>query len=654
MGRSPRVVRHLYVMVLAAAALRCADEAQSPSASPNRPAFSTPHGPHRVPPDLPGHWHLNRDGARLTLSIAADPATGALTGTSLSEAPGATPDVIDSGFYAQGILRLHVVEPTGPVHYRVRVADGVLAGRTSTSAQTPPNESTDYTGRVTGWREETFDSAPRVWDVSLDGHTQAVLRIDRATPDGAARIGTLKPYALDGVLDEQPSEDVDVREWDGRLLSFVRRAAPGQPTYTATAVGRTLAGTTSLGDAAPAAWGGTRMEVLTHGLGLRTAAEVAEWQSRTRRRLALLALGGNPAPLDMQVADLGTSAPSPDLAGWDRDDDVASWPPNYALHELTFDSRVPALAGGEAAPRHAHGFLAVPTSPAPPGGYPVALALNGHGGSARDVFDPLGLYWYGDSLARRGYVVVAIDVGHRPLADRASVYDGYATGDDPATGNGLHPAIEASGMSSDWEEDGERAWDAMRGLDYALGRPDVNPAAVVAAGLSMGGEITDWVGAMDPRIGAVVSAGSPADLAVMRLHGNHPCWEWQRGDVREYLDPGDLDALVAPRTAIRETGLADTVYSSAPAPFAIAKEVVRRAEPTFEAAGGRLIHYLHFDGHAFHAGQFCPVEGSADGVTAPEVAGPTAADPWATGWAADPDRTPIAPSIYAFLPGGGA
>ncbi|HVT09287.1 MAG TPA: hypothetical protein VHO67_17625 [Polyangia bacterium] len=647
-------MRHLCVIVLTGVAAGCADDAQAPSAAPNRPAFSTPHGPHRVPPDLPGHWYLNRDGVRLTLSIVADPATGALTGTSLSEAPGAAADVIDSGFYAEGILRLHVVEPTGPVHYRVRVADGILAGRTSTSAQAVPDDSTDYTGRVTGWREETFDSAPRVWDVSLDGHTQAVLRIDRSTPDGAARVGTLKPYALDGILDEQPSEDVDVREWDGRLLSFVRRAAPGQPTYTATAVGRTLAGTASLGDATPVAWGGTRMEVLTHGLGLRTAAEVAEWQSRTRRRLALLELGGNPTPANMAVVDLGTSAPLPDVGDWDRDDDMGSWPASYTLHELTFDSRVPALAGGEVSTRHAHGYLAVPNSPAPAGGYPVALALNGHGGSALDVFDPAGLYWYGDSFARRGFVVVAVDVGHRPLADRASVYDGYATGDDPTTGNGLHPAIEPAGMTSDWEEDGERAWDAMRGLDYALARTDVNPAAVVAVGLSMGGEITDLVGAMDPRIGSVVSAGSPADLAVMRLHGNHPCWEWQRGDAREYLDPGDLDALVAPRLVVRETGLADAVYSSAPAPFAIAKEVVRRAQPAFDAAGGRLIHYLHFDGHAFHAGQFCPAEGSADGVTIPEVGGPLAADPWATGWAADPDRTPVAPSIYAFLPGGGA
>jgi dienelactone hydrolase len=333
---------------------------------------------------------------------------------------------------------------------------------------------------------------------------------------------------------------------------------------------------------------------------------------------------------------------------------MSSWPQSYVLHELAFDSRVPALLGGEALSRHAHGYLAVPTTPAAPGGYPVALALNGHGGSARDVFDPTGMYWYGDSFARRGFLVVAVDVGHRPLVDRASVYADDATGDDPGTGNGLHPAIEPPGASSDWEEDGERAWDAMRALDYALGRPDVNRAAVVAVGLSMGGEITDWVGAMDPRVGVAVAAGSPSDLAIMRLHGNHPCWQWQRGDVREYLDPGDLEALVAPRVLVRETGLADGIYSDAAAPFATAKEVVRRAGPAFSAAGGQLIHYLHFDSHAFHVGQFCPEEGNADGVTTPTVTAPHPSDPWSTTWAADPGRTPIAPSLFALLPGGGA
>jgi hypothetical protein len=156
---------------------------------------------------------------------------------------------------------------------------------------------------------------------------------------------------------------------------------------------------------------------------------------------------------------------------------------------------------------------------------------------------------------------------------------------------------------------------------------------------------------MDTRVGLAFAAGSPSDLAIMRLHGNHPCWNWQRADAREYYDPGDLNALVASRVLVRETGRQDTIYSSAPAPFAIAKEVVRRAQPAFTAAGGQLIHYLHFDAHDFHVGEFCPLEGSADGVTTPTLQAPPATDPWSTGWAADPGTVMMAPSIFALVPG---
>ncbi len=631
----------------------CAEPVQPEAPPPTQgPAFTGATPNQRIPTDLAGHWYLNRDGQRLTLLVTKDPNTGQMSGSTQAEAAGAPVNPIAGADYAHGgLLRFQVAEPTGTVSYQVQVSDGVLGGRYAASPSGPPAQLSDYTGRVTGWREETFESAARVWDVSLDGHTQAVLRVDRASTGAAALIGTLKPYATDGLLNEQPSEDIQVSQWDGPNLAFVRPAAPGQPAYTAVETGRTLAGTTTAADGTPAAWSGTRIEVLTHGLGTRSAQEIAEWQKRTRTRLGLLALGGNPHPSSTQVSDLGASDPIPFYGeDDDRDDDLGDWPQSYVLDQLAFDSTFASPWDGEPLTRHAHGFLAVPTSPPPAGGYPVALAMNGHGGSAYDTFDPQGFYWYGDAFARRGFMVLAIDVGHRPLADRASLYDDETGGDDPYTGNGTHPAIEPAGMTSDWEEDGERAWDVMRGLDYLLGRSDVNPNNVVAVGLSMGGEITDLVAAMDTRITTAVATGNPSDLAVMRLHGNHPCWNWQRADVREYEDPGDLAALMAGRTLVRETGRADYTYSSAPAPFATAKEVVRRAQPAFTAAGGQLIHYLHFDGHAFHVGEYCPVLGGAAGVTTPVAQAPDAESPWSTDWASDPGTTMLSPSLFALIP----
>ncbi|HVV16468.1 MAG TPA: hypothetical protein VHH90_04630 [Polyangia bacterium] len=641
-------------MILIVVLPACADASGSPPTSPpSRQASAKTGHLSDGRNEIAGTWYVNRDGERLTLTLTWDSGTGALAGTSLSEAAGATPNAVtEAAVDASGVLRFRVVESSGAVDHQVQTADGVLGGRYAVSASGAPSQPGDYVGRITGWRSETFENEARVWDISLDGHTQAVLRVDRASSGGTTFIGTLKPYALDGQLDEQPSEDVSVQQWDGQNLSFTRPAAPGAPTYTGVASGRVVSGTVSGDGGAPVAWSGTRVEVLTHGLGAKSAPEVADWQTRTRARLGLLAFGGNPRPATMQVSTLGLDDPIPvDGAIPDRDDDMSSWPQAYELYELSFNSSVPSPWGGQALTRQAHGYLAVPTTPAPAGGYPVAVAMNGHGGSAYDVFDPQGLYWYGDSFARRGFVVAAVDIGHRPLADRATIYSDYQDGDDPGTGNGTHPAIEEAGMSSDWEEDGERAWDVMRALDYALGRSDVNPKNVVAVGLSMGGEITDWVAAMDPRIGVAFATGNPSDLAVMRLHGNHPCWNWQRGDAREYYDPGDLNALVGARVLMRETGRVDYTYSNAAAPFATAKEVVRRAQPAFTAAGGQLIHYLHFDAHAFHVGEFCPAQDADDGVTVPTLQAPEAADPWSTTWASDAGTRMAAPSVFAFVPG---
>ena len=123
-------------------------------------------------------------------------------------------------------------------------------------------------------------------------------------------------------------------------------------------------------------------------------------------------------------------------------------------------------------------------------------------------------YWYGDSYARRGYVVLAIDISHRPIEDRSILYGDCLDGDDPINGNGPHPAVKAAGFDSDWEEDGERTWDAMRGIDYLLSLSQVDSKNIVISGLSMGGEVTAITGGLDPRIDMSIPAGYSPDMGV--------------------------------------------------------------------------------------------------------------------------------------------
>src|SRR6185312_1794391 len=87
---------------------------------------------------------------------------------------------------------------------------------------------------------------------------------------------------------------------------------------------------------------------------------------------------------------------------------------------------------------------------------PAVLALNGHYGNAWQVLHgDTDLYWYGDAFRRRAFVVLAVDISHRPISDRRQMYsDKYVGGLEH--GNELHPSIKSPGFDSDWEEDGER------------------------------------------------------------------------------------------------------------------------------------------------------------------------------------------------------
>lgn len=103
--------------------------------------------------------------------------------------------------------------------------------------------------------------------------------------------------------------------------------------------------------------------------------------------------------------------------------------------------------------RRSHALLVVPTGTPPPGGFPAVITVNGHSGSAwrmmhpstyrREIhnwYDPI--YWYGDSFARRNFVVLVIDISHRnnsPLygQDGHPTPDWWEDGDYRDHGNGL-------------------------------------------------------------------------------------------------------------------------------------------------------------------------------------------------------------------------
>ena len=607
---------------------------------------SRPVGGYATPLEEPrsdnpiGTWYLNTDGVRQTLRITSGSEVGSYRGTLTSEAPPSTAYPLSALVWepAAGRLRFRVDGEGTRRWFTADLVEGTMMGRFAIGDISDDEPvATRYRGHVTGWNATLLDRdiVPRTFDLRWEDGRRGRLQIDRA-PDGGF-VGTMKVHASErnAALDEEEQRDLSAVSWDGSTLSADVDDRGVAWHYEGAVRGRTLSGlATTSASTATVAWSGVRAEVLGHGMTARPPAAQAAWRERVRRQLRHMMMGDDPRPTATRVTVLSAEAPPiaiRDVPG-ERDDDL-SRPQAYTLSELQLDHTLDDPRGGPAITRRSHVYMATPTTPAPPGGYPVVLAVNGHWGSARQMMDPSSYYWYGDGYARRGYLVVAVDISHRPYAERAALYADLPGGDDPASGNGLHPAIASAGFDTDWAEDGERAWDASRALDHALARPDVNAARVMVTGLSLGGEVATIAGALDPRIGTVVAAGFSPDLNVMTFRAPHFCWQWQHADVREYVEVSDYHAMIAPRRLVVETGRGDPTYSNFRVPFASDKQVLRRARAGYGGAADRLVHYLHPGGHTYRVGDPGADVEAPHGVSVPALIAPDGLNPLA--WQTD-------------------
>lgn len=99
---------------------------------------------------------------------------------------------------------------------------------------------------------------------------------------------------------------------------------------------------------------------------------------------------------------------------------------------------------------------------------------------------------------------------------------------------------------------GERLWDLIRCVDYLQSMSEVDSRRVGCAGLSLGGEMAMWLGAMDERIAATISSGFLTTMDHMEQ--NH-CMCWKFDGLRELVDFADIYSLIAPRPLQCQNGL---------------------------------------------------------------------------------------------------
>ncbi|MBN1348160.1 acetylxylan esterase [candidate division KSB1 bacterium] len=155
--------------------------------------------------------------------------------------------------------------------------------------------------------------------------------------------------------------------------------------------------------------------------------------------------------------------------------------------------------------------------------YPAIVCIHGHGHNRYSVYEPESIYkGFAAKLAESKKITISADVGQ-------------------------HEVYESERILM-----GERLWDLMRCVDYLESLPQVDLLKIGCAGLSLGGEMAMWLGAMDERIAAVVSSGFLTKMDQMEQ--NH-CMCWKFDGLRELVDFADIYSLIAPRPLLCQNGL---------------------------------------------------------------------------------------------------
>jgi dienelactone hydrolase len=234
-------------------------------------------------------------------------------------------------------------------------------------------------------------------------------------------------------------------------------------------------------------------------------------------------------------------------------------PSGCTLFEVEFPTD---FDGNPSAPR-GRGWLGVPADGrAAPG----VLALPGHGGSARDAILGEGIYTYGPALLAQGYVVLAVEVDPHRM-------DSYA------------PAATLMG---------QRVWAGLCGLQQLAEHPLVDAAKGLGlVGLSLGGEVAMYIGALDERVVATVCSGWITTIANMK-NGHCPCWNFP--GLEDTFDFADVFALVAPRRLVLENGLEDPSF-----PTPVARDAHAAVARAYDVLGAveQLSLVLHPGAHVF-------------------------------------------------------
>ena len=253
-------------------------------------------------------------------------------------------------------------------------------------------------------------------------------------------------------------------------------------------------------------------------------------------------------------------------------------------------------------------YVLIPKEAEPP--FPVVIAPHGHssGGKLAVVGcrDSAALaetidkhnYDYGVQFAREGFITFCPDArGFGERQEQAAKGDLLASSCQWITNMAFPLGQTVTGM---W------AWDIHRLIDYVKTRKDCMSNVIGCAGLSGGGLQTLWASALDTRIRCAVISGYlyGHKESLLDMHTNCSCNYVPH--LYEYVDMGDIAALISPRPLLVETGTKDDLNGpSGLANVNSQMDIIGRAYSLLNA--GQMVHHDVFEGeHKWHGVEAIP------------------------------------------------
>jgi dienelactone hydrolase len=228
---------------------------------------------------------------------------------------------------------------------------------------------------------------------------------------------------------------------------------------------------------------------------------------------------------------------------------------------------------------------------------PAVIAQHGHGRGKDDVAGVWASdedrrriaqdnYDYGLQLVKRGYCVLCPDA--RGFGERREPED-IASGRQSCRQGALNALLLGKTIL------GLKVWDVARAIDYLQSLPEVDPERIGMVGLSMGGTITLFTSALEPRIKAAVVSGYFCTFADSIMAMEHCECNYVPGILR-LGEMHDVAGLMAPTPLLVESGEKDEIF-----PFEAARLAFQKLSAIYQAAGAadRPEADFHPGGHRF-------------------------------------------------------